>query len=1057
MALAVPFFLALLVSAALVPVCRIAALRLGYVAKAGDGRPQPRAKARFGGVAIVLTLFGCGAAISAFDAVSVLLACSALLFVIGVASDLFALRPSTKLVGVITVASVFLFFDRRLYWSESLTVDSMLTLFWIVGISTAFNLLDNMDGLCGGIALIAGTAFLFTVMPVPSNSPLLIQTQYLVVLLGAIAGFLIFNVHPAWVTMGDAGSLVIGLNMAAMTLQIAPGRGSDLLSIVAVPALLLLIPIVDATLVALSRLTLGSSRASTGREYSSHRLVAMGLSERSAVGLLWVLAGMSGIVAVVADRNQQVSGLLAAMFTIGMALFAVYLGRIRVHESVDADGLPATVTPIEIDLGYRRRLAEVLLDLLLVSVAYYGANRLFFDVAEWAEHFPYYLKTFPLVLGTQMIALFVVGTYRGMWRYFSLSDGVTLAEGVLVGALASQGVVLYLSEGPRENLMAVFVVYGMLLLLLLVGSRASFRLMSEFVQRRRQGGPRLVIYGAGDAGATVVRHLLNDGRSPYRIIGFVDDDLKKRNARVLGYPVIGGYDRLAGMIMAGEVDAVSVAHGGETAGLAAMCARHGVTLHRLEIDWRQIPAAGAGLGAPVVPVTADARLVPFMSGAAKRTGRTVQALQPVGAGASGWRPASESPAPPSRDVESHRIRVVHIITRLILGGAQENTLYTVIGQHRDPRFDVTLLCGVDEAGEGNMFAEASRAGIRTVVLPSLIREIRPLTDIKAFFDVYRFLKRGSYTVVHTHSSKAGIIGRLAARAAGVPAIVHTIHGMAFHEFQAAWKNRLYIALERLCAPISDRIISVSERLSEAAMEQGIGRPEQHVRIFSGIELDLFLSVRERLSVEDAKRRAGIPPGALVVGKIARLFPLKGHEQFLEVAVEVARQMPDVWLLLVGDGPLRPQIQALADELGLGDRLVMVGRVPPDMVPAYIQAMDVVIHTSLREGIARVLPQAGAVGKPVVTFHLDGAPEVIRDGESGYLVPALDTRRVADRTVELLRDPERCRAFGEAGRAFAREHFSVERMVERISAVYVELLDRSRRAAPRALSRLLPRG
>jgi len=279
--------------------------------------------------------------------------------------------------------------------------------------------------------------------------------------------------------------------------------------------------------------------------------------------------------------------------------------------------------------------------------------------------------------------------------------------------------------------------------------------------------------------------------------------------------------------------------------------------------------------------------------------------------------------------------------------------------------------------------------------------------------------------------------------------VHTIHGVAFHEFQSGWRNRLYISLERLCAPLCGRIVSVSQRLGEAALGLGIGRPEQHMTVFSGIDLDLFLSVRERLSVEDAKRLAGIPPEAQVVGKIARLFPLKGHEQFLAVAAEISRQMPEVYFLLVGDGPLREELKADASRLGLGDRVVMVGRVLPETVPQYIQAMDVVVHTSLREGIARVLPQAGAVGKPVVTFDLDGAPEVVRDGVSGYLVPALDTNQVAQRTVELLRDPERRRAFGEVGRAFAAEHFSVDGMVTRLGAIYMELL--AERNAPSARS------
>jgi UDP-GlcNAc:undecaprenyl-phosphate GlcNAc-1-phosphate transferase len=1038
--LALPFLLALLVSATLVPIGRTIAFRLGYVVPPDDRRPSSKPKALFGGVAIALTLFGCVIGLGAFETVPVLLLSSAALFGVGVTSDLFTLKPSAKLVGVIAVASLFLFFDYRLHWTESLTLDSIVTLFWIVGITSAFNLLDNMDGLCGGVALIAGTAFLVTVLPVSADSPLFLQTQYLAVLLGAIAGFLLYNVYPASVAMGEAGSLLIGLNMAAMTLQIAPGRGSDLLSIIAVPALLLLIPIVDATLVAISRLVSGPA-LETGQTQSSssHRLIAIGLPERTAVGLLWLLAAASGGIAVVADRGQQgLTGVMAVMFVIGMGLFALYLARVKVHEDVDPNRLRGTIVPLGIASGYRRRLVEVLLDLLFVSVAYYGAFRLQFDSAEWAEHFDYFRQSLPVVLGTQMIALFGVGAYRGMWRYFGLSDGVTVAKGVFVGVLTSQVPILYLYpfEGYSPE---IFIVYALLLLLLLVGTRASFRMISEFAQRQRQTGRRLVIYGAGDAGSIAVRHLLSDSRNAYRIVGFVDDDIRMRNVQVHGYRVIGGYDHLIGMIMAGEVDAVAVTHGGAgTAGLPWLCAKHGVTIHRLAIDWREIPVAKAVAGGAVaLTASGEARVVQFTDTPDDRATDPVRAFRRDSPTMREWPSAIGSLAVASQPVTAAPIRVVHIITRLILGGAQENTIYTAIGQHRDPRFDVTLLCGIDEAGEGNMFGEVNRAGLKTVVLPSLLREIRPLTDIKAVFDVYRFLKKGSFAIVHTHSSKAGIVGRMAAWLARAPVVVHTLHGLAFHEYQAAWRNRLYVVLERLCAPFTTRIISVSSLLGESALAHGIGRTDQHVTIFSGIDLDLFLSVRDRLTVEHAKQRAGIPGDAPVVGKIARLFPLKGHEQFLKVAAEVARQMPDVYFLLVGDGPLRDQIRADAIKLGIADRVVTVGRVPPETVPDYIQAMDVVVHTSLREGIARVLPQAGAVGKPVVTFELDGAPEVIRAGISGYLVPALDINHVADRTLELLRDPERRHAYGEAGRAFAAEHFSVERMVEQINALYVE--------------------
>jgi glycosyltransferase involved in cell wall biosynthesis len=390
------------------------------------------------------------------------------------------------------------------------------------------------------------------------------------------------------------------------------------------------------------------------------------------------------------------------------------------------------------------------------------------------------------------------------------------------------------------------------------------------------------------------------------------------------------------------------------------------------------------------------------------------------------------------------VRVLHIITRLILGGAQENTLFTVIGQHRDPRYCVTLLAGRDDGPEGDLHGAAHAAGIDLVILPSLVRAIRPGTDIRAFWSLYRFIRRGNYDIVHTHSSKAGILGRAAARLAGVPIVVHTLHSLVFHDYQSKWTNRAYVLLKRAVAPLTDTFISVNDKTAQGAIRARIGRPEQHVTIFSGMPLEPFLEIGATLSPGDAKERLGIPRDAPVVGKIARLTPLKGHEQFFDAAEIVARREPRSWFLLVGNGPLRAELEARVRAIGIADRTVFAGLVPPQDVPAHIQAMDVVVHASLREGIARVLPQAGATGKPAIAFHLDGAPEVIQDGISGFLVPPVDTAAMAERVLQLLADPVRCQSMGTAGREFASAHFGLDEMVRRINDVYGALLERSAR-------------
>jgi glycosyltransferase involved in cell wall biosynthesis len=385
------------------------------------------------------------------------------------------------------------------------------------------------------------------------------------------------------------------------------------------------------------------------------------------------------------------------------------------------------------------------------------------------------------------------------------------------------------------------------------------------------------------------------------------------------------------------------------------------------------------------------------------------------------------------------LRVLHVITRLIVGGAQENTLFTAIGQHRTPGFRVTLLAGIDDGPEGNLHDEARASGVDLRIMGELVRPLAPMTDAIALARLVAFCRRGRYDVVHTHSSKAGILGRLAARAAGVPIVVHTLHSLVFGEHATRMQNALYIALKRLVAPLTHRFISVCDATRRGALARGIGRPEQHCTVYSGFPIEPFLRVREDVPVAEAKRRAGLAPEHLVVGKVARISQQKGHEYFVEAAQHIAAAEPRARFLLVGDGNQRLAIENLIDQRGLRERFVLTGRVPPEAVPALMQAMDVVVHTSVREGLARVIPQAAAVGKPVVGFALDGTPEAIQDGVSGFCARPYDAAHVAACVLEVLPDEDRRRRMGEAGRAFALANFPVDVMVARIHAVYRDLV------------------
>jgi UDP-GlcNAc:undecaprenyl-phosphate/decaprenyl-phosphate GlcNAc-1-phosphate transferase len=581
------------VSALLVPVCRVVASRLGYVCKPRHDRWHRRATPLFGGVAIATAVLALAAVHVDLQRFWVLAVGGAAIFIVGFTDDLISLKPYTKLVAQIALASMFVFFGYRLLWTDSLTVDALLTIVWIVGLTNAFNLLDNMDGLCAGVALIAGSTLLVTLVLRLGVTP---EAQYLALLLGATAGFLVYNVHPASIFMGDAGSLFIGLNFAVLTLAIpAGGYGpSNVLSIIAGPVLILLVPIFDTALVTISRLRSGRSAAQGGRDHSSHRLVAIGLSERAAVSVLWTLAALGGLLAVaVRGYNDEWSSVVAAIFILSMVIFAVYLAQVRVYEDLPHEIQSGRMTAFGLEVMYKRRVAEVLLDLCLVSISYYAAYRLRYEGGEWSTAFPRFLSSLPIILGVQMVALVVAGAYRGVWRHFGLMDGVVLARAVAVGTVASVGVIVYAYRFASYS-RAVFVIYAALLMLMLTGSRASFRLISEFIRRRRHAGNRLVIYGAGDGGSMAIRELLNTAAGDFRMLGFIDDDPRKTRSRLQGYPVLGGYPVLESLIKSGAVDSVVLSthliRVAQLERLRDLCREHDVVLSRLHVELHELIA-----------------------------------------------------------------------------------------------------------------------------------------------------------------------------------------------------------------------------------------------------------------------------------------------------------------------------------------------------------------------------------------------------------------------------------------------------------------------------------
>jgi glycosyltransferase involved in cell wall biosynthesis len=382
------------------------------------------------------------------------------------------------------------------------------------------------------------------------------------------------------------------------------------------------------------------------------------------------------------------------------------------------------------------------------------------------------------------------------------------------------------------------------------------------------------------------------------------------------------------------------------------------------------------------------------------------------------------------------MKIVHVITRLIVGGAQENTLLTVEGLHHRHRDDVTLITGPAEGPEGDLFRRAEEQGLKVEVMPELVRAVRPATDWSAYRKLRAAFRRLRPDVVHTHSSKAGIVGRAAAWREKVPAVVHTIHGLPFGPFESAARNALYIALERWAARRCHAIVSVCDAMTRQALEAGVGRPEQFSTVYSGMDAEAFLHPpRPR---DEVRRELGLADDETAFATVARLFELKGHDDIAAIAPDVLRANPKVRFVWIGDGILRDKLIADLEDRGVRDAFILTGLVPPDRIPELLSAVDAVIHPSLREGLARVLPQSLIVGRPAISYDVDGAREVVLP-ETGVLLPPRDLPGMTAAVLRLAADPELRDAMGREGRRRFADQFRHETMTDSLRSLYERLL------------------
>ncbi|NND97377.1 MAG: glycosyltransferase family 4 protein [Pirellulaceae bacterium] len=386
------------------------------------------------------------------------------------------------------------------------------------------------------------------------------------------------------------------------------------------------------------------------------------------------------------------------------------------------------------------------------------------------------------------------------------------------------------------------------------------------------------------------------------------------------------------------------------------------------------------------------------------------------------------------------MRIAHIITRMIIGGAQENTLLNCLDLMRDHGDDVLLITGPETGPEGDLLSQGRAGELQIKVLPNLRRNIHPLRDWRALQSIRSTLREFRPDVAHTHSAKGGLLGRRAAWSENVPAIIHTVHGAPFHPYQSPLAREFFRRCERWAGRSCHRLISVADAMTDQLVAAGVAPREKFTTIYSGMDVDPFLHADQQRQA--IRSKYGLTDDQVVIGKIARLFHLKGHDDLVTAAESVVRQIPNIRFLLVGDGILRESLTARIQSMGLAENFIFTGLVPPSEVPGLIGAMDVLVHTSYREGLARALSQALIAGRPVISYDVDGAREVCISDQTGFLIPPSDTKALAEAIKQLGSDRELRIRLGQEGRRRFTDQFRHQTMTRQIRDLYRDVLAHS---------------
>lgn len=614
-AAAVVAALAFVVTLALTPPVAVLARRIGAVAPPKPDRWHQKPTAMLGGIAIFLPVMATTMLLArGRHEIWYLAGASTVLFAVGLIDDFHNIRPYQKLTGQIIGSALLIHSGLVLPWTHSMILNMSVTLVWLIGITNSVNMLDNMDGLSVGVAAIA--AFFLAVTFYGNR-----QWSEAVMLAGfaaSLAGFLVYNRHPASIFMGDCGSLFVGFFLAAGALLSGTGggRSRSIVAVLAVPVLVLLVPIFDTTFVTVMRKLAGRAASQGGRDHTSHRLVALGLSEKHAVWMLYALAFCAGTLALLVRRvSLDFSVVSIAFFTVALTFLGIHLAQVHVYE--DSELAAAREKPLVsflLDLSSKRRIFEVLFDVGLISVSYYLAYALKFgpfrvSSGDWRLFF----STLPIIVCAKAAAFLAAGVYRSFWRYTSLPDVIALVRASVIGSVAGLVAVVFVFrfEGFSRT---VFALDGLILLLLAVSSRFAFRIIQRlFPSPNAHDAKRVLVYGAGDGGELLLREIENNADLHYVAVGFVDDDASKRGRFIHGLRVYSRATPLPELCrrlrVAELLVSTSKLEGERLAQVIAECTTAGIAVTRAFVTFQPLTPPDSGWVIPAAAIAAGIPLV----------------------------------------------------------------------------------------------------------------------------------------------------------------------------------------------------------------------------------------------------------------------------------------------------------------------------------------------------------------------------------------------------------------------------------------------------------------